>query len=133
VTPADVTGIGGLILSLIALVVLPLVFKQQAAKQLREREEREQIKEAAQRDAATAAGETVSWEKINQRLAITLQEERAAHQQRIAELRESFAAEVERTKRRTDEDLDRAMAEIARLVKHVRMLEGRVAQLTAGR
>lgn len=129
-SPTELTSIGGLLLSVIALVVLPLVFKRQAAKQVAELQEKEEIKENAVRDAALAVDESVSWEKINRALAATVQEERAANRERLVELREQFTAEAERMRRLTDDDMGRAKAEIGRLADQIRTLEDRIAQLS---
>jgi type II secretory pathway pseudopilin PulG len=139
-TPTELTAIGGFVLSLVALVILPLWFRRQARKQAElaeerqqakdeELEERQRIKEQAALDAKIAEGEVVSWEKINQRLTITAQEERAAHQIRLAELRETFAEEVMRTKRQTDYELDRAKQEINRLSDRVEELNRQITAL----
>jgi uncharacterized membrane protein YraQ (UPF0718 family) len=130
VTPATLTAIAGVVVSLIAVVVLPLVFRRQAAKQVKELENREAIKEAAHRDAALKVEESVSWEKINRALAATVQEERAANRERLVEQREEFNRELERVKRLTDDDLGRAKAEIERLAGQIRALEHRITQLS---
>lgn len=127
-SPTELTAIGGFGLSLIALVVLPLVFRRQSAKQAARLEEKQEIKEAAARDAALAVDEKVSWEGINRALAATVQEERAANREKLAELRDQFTAEAERMKRLTDNDLERARAEIDRLGSQIRTLEDRIAQ-----
>lgn len=142
----NLTAIGGLVLSLIALVILPLWFKRQARKQTEDAErkaaEKEQIKEKAERDAKLAEGEVVSWEKINERLTVTAQEERAAHRERLAELREFYAEETIRTKRQTDEEVtrikrqtdyerDRDRAEINRLSERVEELTRQINALGA--
>jgi hypothetical protein len=135
VNPSNLTSIGAFLVSAIALVVLPLVFRRQAAKQVQALQERERIKADAQRDAALEANEAVSWEKINKALADTIAVERAANREKLAELREQFTAEAERLKRLTDNDLDRAKAEIAgakaevnRLAAQIRDLESRIAE-----
>jgi type II secretory pathway pseudopilin PulG len=127
VSASELTSVGALVVSVIAAVVLPIVFRRQAAKQVKALEERERVKADAVRDAALAADEAVSWEKINRALAATIAEERAANREKLAELRETFTAENERSKRLTDNDLDRAKAEIARLAAHIRELEDRIA------
>jgi type II secretory pathway pseudopilin PulG len=119
VNPALLTLVATVVVPVIAVIVMPFLSKRQTARLLREAAEREQIKEDARRDAQAAEGEVVSWEKINQRLTVTAQEERAAHQMRLAELRESFAEEVQRTKRQTDYEMDRAKQEIHRLSDRV--------------
>lgn len=134
-SPTELTAIGGFVLSLVALVILPLWFRRQTRRQTAEAEEKaaekERIQEKAEREAKTAEGEVVSWEKINQRLTITAQEERAAHQMRLSELRESFADEVQRTKRQSDYELDRAKQEIGRLADRVEELTRQIIALSA--
>lgn len=126
---AELTGITGVLLSAIALVILPLWFKRQTRKQSEQVAEKQAIKEQAERDAKSAEGEVVSWEKINQRLTATAESERAAHQMRLAELRESFADEVQRTKRQSDYELDRAKQEINRLADRVEELTRQIIAL----
>lgn len=132
-SPTELTAIGSLVLTAIVAVVLPLVFRRQTAKQLREVQEKEEMKEAAEQKAALDAGEIVSWEKINRALAATVQEERAANREKLVELREMFTAEAERLKRLTDLDLDRAKAEISRLSDAIRLLEDKLSQLRSER
>ena len=140
-SPTELTSIGALIVATLSALVLPLVFKRQTTKQLAvEREEaaertaRQQeiatIREQAQRDAAATAGDTVTWASMNRALATTVQEERAAHQQRILELRTNFTDETERLKRQTDHELDRAKKEISKLSTEVQQLTRRLAALT---
>jgi type II secretory pathway pseudopilin PulG len=128
-TPTELTAIGGFVLSLIALIILPLWFRRQTRKQTEAVAEKQAIREQAERDAKTAEGEVVSWEKINQRLTATAESERAAHQMRLAELRESFAEEVMRTKRQSDYELDRAKQEIGRLADRVEELTRQILAL----
>lgn len=141
-SPTEFTAIGGFVLSVVALLILPLWFRRQTRKQAleaeakqrikeEEAEERQRIKEQAIVEARTAEGDVVSWEKINQRLTITAQEERAAHQTRLAELRETFTEEVQRTKRQTDYELDRAKQEIGRLTDRVEELTRQILALGA--
>jgi len=140
VSPTELTSIGALVVAAVSAIVLPIVFKRQTTKQLKaEREEtakqaaRQQeittIREQAQRDAAATAGDTVTWEKMNRALATTAAEERAAHQERILELRTSFTVETERLKRQTDHEMDRAKEEIGRLSVQVQQLTQRLAEL----
>jgi guanylate kinase len=128
--PSELTSLGALAVSAIALIVLPIAFKRQGQRQVRELQEREQIKADALRDAAMVIDNSVSWEKINRALAATITEERAANRERLAELRDEFNAETARQKKLTDNDLDRAKAEIARLANQIRQLEDRVAEQT---
>jgi hypothetical protein len=138
VSPIELTAIGALLVSVLSAVVLPLLFKQQTAKQLKiEREEtarqlkgqdeKAAIKEQAKQDAAKTAGDVVSWEGMNRALRATAQEASAAHQEQIARLREDFAAETARLKRQNDYDLDRANKKIGELADQVQTLERRLA------
>jgi hypothetical protein len=137
-TPTELTAIGGLLVSVIVAIVLPVWFRRQTANQLKAKDAEDakklkvqediaEIKKQAERDAAAAAGQTVSWEKINQALRITAREERAAHGERLVELRDAFVAETERLRRQTDHDLDRAKEEIRRLADQVQALTQRLA------
>lgn len=125
-TPTEVTAVGGLVLSLIALVVLPVVFHRQTARQLKAQSEREEVKEQAKQDAAKAASDVVSWDGINRALQRTAQDAEIVHQKRITQLREDFAAETARLKQQTDYDLDRANARIRELAAQVESLERRL-------
>lgn len=131
-SPTELTSIAGVFLSAVALVVLPLVFRRQTARQVSAAAEKQEIREDALRDASLAVEETVSWERINRALAATVQEERAANRERLVELREAFTAEAERMKRLTDTDLERARAEVERLGVLVRGLEAELAQVKRG-
>lgn len=129
-----------IIVAVLVGIVGPSITKRQTARQIKEGEEKQErkekeaaerrtIKEKAEQDAALAAGDVVSWEKINRALAVTAQEERAAHRERIAELREDFAEEALRLKRQTDHELDRAKQEINRLSDRVEELTRQIALL----
>jgi hypothetical protein len=141
VSVTDLTSIAALVVAAAVGVFMPWLFKRQTATQLRaERTEaakeaaRQQeivkIREDAQRDADAKAGDTVTWEKMNRALATAAQEERAAHQERLVELRASFTAETDRIRRQTDQDLDRYKQEISRLSDRVTELTQQVARLT---
>jgi hypothetical protein len=139
-TPTELTIIVGLVVTAISSIALPMWFRRQTdnqlkakdekdAKKLKAQEELAEIKKRAERDAAAAVNETVSWEKINQALRTTAREERAAHGERLSELREAFAAETDRLRRQTDRDLDRANDEIRRLGEQVQALTRQIAEL----
>jgi poly-D-alanine transfer protein DltD len=144
VTPIEMTSIASVLVTFAAVVILPIWFKRQSAKQAaiqaRDLEAREKVqrelaeaREKARQDVKQAELDTVSWEKMNQALSTTVQAERADHRERIAELRELFAADTARLREQTDRELDRARKEIRDLSDRVQMLTQRLADLAAER
>jgi response regulator RpfG family c-di-GMP phosphodiesterase len=130
VSPANLTAIGGIVVPLLVLGMVPILLSRQSRKRDEELAERQEIRDQAERDAKAAAGDIVSWEKVTQTLSATVQQERAEFRERLVELREMFTAEADRLKRLTDMDLDRVKAENSRLAEQVRRLEERLAQMS---
>lgn len=129
-SPANLTAIGGIVVPLLVLGMVPILLSRQSRKRDEELAERQEIRDQAERDAKAAAGDIVSWEKVTQTLSATVQQERAEFRERLVELREMFTAEADRLKRLTDMDLDRVKAENSRLAEQVRRLEERLAQMS---
>jgi gas vesicle protein len=130
VNPTTLTIFAAVVVPILVGVVVPWLTRRQTARQLKEVAEKQSIKEQAERDAAQAAGDVVSWEKINRALATTAQEERAAHRERIAELREDFLEEAVRLKRQTDDEMERYKQDRDRDRKEINRLSDRVEELT---
>jgi hypothetical protein len=101
------TPIGSLVIAIIASVFIPLWV-------IRRNNQRAVAEQRATEQAASAATEVVSWEKINQALArerdalaVALRESAVEHRHAIQDLRDQLAAEAAWLKQRTDSEIDR--------------------------
>lgn len=118
-TPTDLTLMLGLLVTAMSSVGVPLWLNRRAAALARAEREAEAAAEAR-------ATEVVSWEKITlvlererDSLSVKLREAGVEHRNEILEMRNSFAAEADRLRQRTDAEVDRANERIQQLANEV--------------